>query len=571
MTGGIITLPHVPSLLELDLERNPIGSTNTFSVNCNKRGAHWRSHLTTAVRILLFVLTVLTLIHIGYTVHSAVNKDCNRSKEQHSSDVFHTLFSHVLRSSPGDKYLSRSLYFIDCIRSFKNRDHALNDGVSVKIGVFSHWTKAENRQQIRDTTKAWLPSNGTFIDFEAYCTEQEQLYRSVQGADALQQATSFIPVTPSHSYWPSASFSYACTLSKSQPAATNSLDRSWLSIYDNIDFVFVFGHHNDTSHARRWMFQAETELYGDLEHLKIAEGVNGGKSLEYFQKLARENLLRQQRRDDWASTAEYEFDYVMKVDDDSFLHLPHYIEELRGFRTARLREVYYGQLLHYPHTPVPPALNASSLPMWAAGAGYTLSNDLMQWLLTPHFDTVRARLKAVLPDEDLLFGEWFRVRGEDFGRHLNPEWQGHTNDRNEAYRRHKCLVANFINMMPRIYNYPGEALTWAWARQAQFHPQTVIVHYTKQPAWWNITTRHFMCQQPHVFIWNSTSTWWTKAAWGDLIYKFNDDSTLQYSNEYYDEFHQAYREQADLSRGLIGERVIVIRLGNLAAQSKVST
>jgi len=63
--------------------------------------------------------------------------------------------------------------------------------------------------------------------------------------------------------------------------------------------------------------------------IDMVENMNDGKSFEYFASMAQMfpgNVSREQRK----------WDYVMKVDDDSFLHLPHLVEKLRPLKREKV-------------------------------------------------------------------------------------------------------------------------------------------------------------------------------------------------------------------------------------------
>jgi len=482
-----------------------------------------------------------------------------------------------------DNNEKHSVYYSDCLQSFLNRSHRLNDGISLKIGIFSLWSKTSIRALIRESYKKFIPENGTSVNFYNYCSDEELLYREKYGQEQLNSVKFYIPLKSPYHFYNQESFNY-----NNKCASDQIIDFSYLSIYDNIEIKFIFGQFNNSldnnSMMRQTIYNNEILLYKDLEFLSINESVNGGKSLEYFQSQAQKNIKKKSLSNYWMKTSQYHFDYVLKLDDDSFIYLPRYIKELRLMKNSQLKEIYYGQLLHFPHTPRPPIIKPSLMPVWAAGAGYTLSDDLFEWLVTKHFDSVKSRLISSLDDEDLLIGEWFKLRGKDFGRDTNFDWNGRINDNNnnggggdnnsseliigeESYRRHKSLVANYVNMMPLIYNYPGDSLTWAWMRQLQFHDSTIIVHYVKKPAWWDLTVKHFMCNEPVKFHWTNlpNETWWkTKEAQnGDLYYNYKDNGEIIYSNNWFDDWHQAYREDRDEARGMAEENKIVLHLGNL--------
>jgi len=76
------------------------------------------------------------------------------------------------------------------------------------------------------------------------------------------------------------------------------------------------------------LLQWENDTFGDIHMIDMEENMNDGKSYEYFASMAAiyGNGSRDERR----------WDYVMKVDDDTFLHLGNLVERLRGMRRERV-------------------------------------------------------------------------------------------------------------------------------------------------------------------------------------------------------------------------------------------
>ncbi|CAG8550501.1 7023_t:CDS:2 [Cetraspora pellucida] len=118
--------------------------------------------------------------------------------------------------------------------------------------------------------------------------------------------------------------------------------------------------------------EKESKIYGDIVILNITENMNDGKTFEYFKWFAK-------HRDD---------NYMLKLDDDTFLHLIHYYRELQDLPKER---VYYGNALgHYQGTY-----------SYMGGAGYTLSRDLVVDIAGSHWAS-----SNVKGDEDWRVGEW---------------------------------------------------------------------------------------------------------------------------------------------------------------------
>ena len=76
------------------------------------------------------------------------------------------------------------------------------------------------------------------------------------------------------------------------------------------------------------LLQWENDTFGDIHMIDMEENMNDGKTYEYFASMAAMygNGSREERR----------WDYVMKVDDDTFLHLGNLVERLRGMRREKV-------------------------------------------------------------------------------------------------------------------------------------------------------------------------------------------------------------------------------------------
>ncbi|CAG8665697.1 135_t:CDS:2, partial [Racocetra fulgida] len=94
--------------------------------------------------------------------------------------------------------------------------------------------------------------------------------------------------------------------------------------------------------------EEESKMYGDIVILNITENMNKGKTFEYF------NWFAKHREDN----------YMVKLDDDTFIHLIHYYRDLQDLPRER---VYYGNALGYK----------DGTYTYMGGAGYTLSRDLV--------------------------------------------------------------------------------------------------------------------------------------------------------------------------------------------------
>lgn len=91
---------------------------------------------------------------------------------------------------------------------------------------------------------------------------------------------------------------------------------------DKVDIRFILGRPSLSRSPVDGILELEQEMYGDIMMLDCLENMNEGKSYEYFAALGRmhsETLSETQRP----------YDYAMKLDDDSFLHIHNLLEKLR--------------------------------------------------------------------------------------------------------------------------------------------------------------------------------------------------------------------------------------------------
>ncbi|CAG8739818.1 30310_t:CDS:2 [Gigaspora margarita] len=118
--------------------------------------------------------------------------------------------------------------------------------------------------------------------------------------------------------------------------------------------------------------EEESKMYGDIVILNITENLNKGKTFEYFKWLAK-------HRED---------NYLVKLDDDTFIHLIHYYRDLQDLPRKR---AYYGNALGYKRGTY----------RYMGGAGYTLSRDLVIDIVES--DWVSSNVKG---NEDRVVGDW---------------------------------------------------------------------------------------------------------------------------------------------------------------------
>lgn len=116
----------------------------------------------------------------------------------------------------------------------------------------------------------------------------------------------------------------------------------------------------------------ERRAYGDVLLFNCTENAEDGKTYTYFADLpAMLGGIGGEARP---------YDYVMKVDDDTYLRLDALVETLRR---APREDMYYGVGLPFMDRESPPFM---------LGMGYVLSWDLVQWIATS--DMVRRKAKG---------------------------------------------------------------------------------------------------------------------------------------------------------------------------------
>jgi len=98
----------------------------------------------------------------------------------------------------------------------------------------------------------------------------------------------------------------------------------------------------------------ESLHHGDVMVLDIEENMNYGKSFTFFSSVA---------------AGEVHYDYVMKVDDDSYVRLENLAKSLEPLPRV---DLYYGYVL--------PCESQDAYAWYMAGMGYILSWDLVEWV-----------------------------------------------------------------------------------------------------------------------------------------------------------------------------------------------
>lgn len=167
----------------------------------------------------------------------------------------------------------------------------------------------------------------------------------------------------------------------------------------------------------------ESLHYRDIMVLDIEENMNHGKSFTFFSSVAAMGV---------------HYDYVMKVDDDSYVRLENLAKSLQPLPR---NDLYYGYVL--------PCENQDAYAWYMAGMGYVLSWDLVEWVR----DSPIPR-NATEGTEDQLMGGWL----------------------NEGKK-----AKNRVNKKPLFYDHPEFGGQCAH----ELIPETILVHQVKNEKRWH--------------------------------------------------------------------------------------
>ncbi|KAF7107320.1 hypothetical protein CFC21_107961 [Triticum aestivum] len=181
----------------------------------------------------------------------------------------------------------------------------------------------------------------------------------------------------------------------------------------------------------------ERRAYGDVLLFNCTENAEDGKTYTYFADLP---AMLGATGGEVEGRVPRPYDYVMKVDDDTYLRLGALVETLRR---APREDMYYGVGLPFMDRVSPPFM---------LGMGYVLSWDLVQWIAAS--DMVRRKARGV---EDVTTGNWLNEGGK---------------------------AKNRVNIFPRMYDYKS-------AQAKDFLEDTIGVHQLKEDIRWAHTLAHF--------------------------------------------------------------------------------
>ncbi|KAJ3190562.1 hypothetical protein HK101_008598 [Irineochytrium annulatum] len=201
-----------------------------------------------------------------------------------------------------------------------------------------------------------------------------------------------------------------------------------------VDVVFVMPRPKTPS--AKALVAMESAAHGDVVVLEDLEddGVNSRRAVEYIKAL----VVKDRKRKKLDKTAEDEYSFLVKVQDDVFVHLKNLEDKLLGF--SGKSGVWYGR-----------EVEKSSKTM--TGTGFAISWDLLEAIMSTIEDTPAAsRLDSKLSD-------WLT-----------------------------SVVRNFASDEVGIYDEPQSEETWAHA----YTKHTVMVRYLKKEDWFLACAANFL-------------------------------------------------------------------------------
>ncbi|KAL6633413.1 hypothetical protein ACP70R_026084 [Stipagrostis hirtigluma subsp. patula] len=188
----------------------------------------------------------------------------------------------------------------------------------------------------------------------------------------------------------------------------------------------------------RVLVALESVAHGDIVVVNCTENMNDGKTYAYFSAIPR-------------LFADEPYDYVGKIDDDTYYRLATLADTLRG--KAR-RGMYHG-FLHPCHCPLEM--------QYMAGMGYIVSWDIAEWI------SATEELRDDHHEwEDMDFGGWLRKGGK---------------------------YENVYGEEPRMYDYMDSENVTCFRHELRADPDTVAVHRLKDRLKWARTLRFFNATQ----------------------------------------------------------------------------
>lgn len=219
---------------------------------------------------------------------------------------------------------------------------------------------------------------------------------------------------------------------------------------DVIDVRFILGQATDGSMDAA--LATEINRHKDILILDMPENMNKGKTYQFFKRVGRSNspgdahgnasINRHDLGQGLPSRASVVYDFVMKLDEDSYAHLPNMMHALRPLKT--IPEVYFGRICNKDGMP-------TLIRGWPymCGLGYILSWDLVDWL--SNVEAIEMTQDQPTQFEDANTGYWL-------------------------YANHKN--ANLIDQADKIFDIPNDGVVHG-TRQNLPKSDSLILHELK--------------------------------------------------------------------------------------------
>ncbi|KAJ3147236.1 hypothetical protein HDU86_008072 [Geranomyces michiganensis] len=197
----------------------------------------------------------------------------------------------------------------------------------------------------------------------------------------------------------------------------------------NVDFFFVFG--TPSTPENRRLLEWEKRVHGDVMVVPCEENMDGGKTFHFFNYVATTFAGA-------AVDSDLQYQFVMKADDDVWLHLPNLAARLDALPTDG---TYFGREVHGA---------------FMAGMGYVLSWDLVAWISD---DSFPAENKVGQEDSVLA---WWLAKGNQ--------------------------IKNWISEEKEFYDDPSYEQGWAH----EYTPGTILIHRLKNDTVFMRASAHFL-------------------------------------------------------------------------------
>lgn len=198
----------------------------------------------------------------------------------------------------------------------------------------------------------------------------------------------------------------------------------------HVEIRFIIG--RPTSESERLQLGLESLLHRDIIVLDADENMNKGKTWRFFATVAAMGAR---------------FDYVMKVDDDSYVRVHNLAVSLADEPRS---DLYYGYVL--------PCANQDPHNGYMAGMGYVLTWDLVEWI--SESEVVRERIGGY--SEDRMTGDWLDKGGK---------------------------ARNRVSKKPLFYDHP--AYTGRDRCTHALVPETILIHQLKTTERWMDVLQYF--------------------------------------------------------------------------------